>query len=159
MHFDIRYAAIGRNQTVQFLQISAHERLNLSEGHSFGQSLIREYKSYQFSIALYDQRLAHSLLIIQLVLNLLRIDILTGRTQEHGLAATLDIDILFLIESSEVTGTQPSVFRKCRCRRFGVLVITHHHIFAFHEYLADTGLVGLVGERLRAQAWGILQLL
>ena len=58
LYFDVRNLAVRRNETVEFLQVSFHDSLNLIECHSLGKCLIREDECYEFAFAFHDQRLA-----------------------------------------------------------------------------------------------------
>ena len=133
---------------IQFLEVRFHNRLDLVQSHTFGECLIGEHQRNQFTFAFNNERFAYCLLVIEFVLNLLGVDILSRSTKEHGLATSFDVDILLFIQTSEVTGTHPSVFGEDSFGSFWVLIITHHDVLAFDEDLTDTGFVGVVNLHL-----------
>ena len=67
--------------------------------------IIRINERHQFVVAIYDKRLYHLINGVYQILNLLGVDVLSGRAEDHVLVAALDIDISLLIEQSEVART------------------------------------------------------
>ena len=91
---------------------------------------------------LHDERLEHERHIVEHVLNLFGVDVLSGRTEEHGLAAPFDEQVSTFVQYAEVAGTKPSVLREDVARSFFVLEIACHDVLSTHFNLAYSGAVG-----------------
>ena len=85
-------------------------------------------QTYQFLILLHDDAFGYIRHIVQFVFYLFRVDILTARTKEHVLAASLDAYVAFGIHQGKVSGVQPAVFVEYLYGGLVVLVVTQHDI-------------------------------
>ena len=91
---------------------------------------------------LHDERLEHERHIVEHILNLFGVDVLSGRAEEHGLAAAFDKQVSTFVQYAEVAGTKPSVLSEDVARSFFVLEISCHDVLATHFNLAYSGAVG-----------------
>ena len=90
------------NLLVQLVDIRLHDLLHVRVGqvcliHLFP---IRMNQGVQLMSLHYDQRLAHVRHLVQSILNLLRIDVLPVRAQDHRLATSTDIEETILINGT-----------------------------------------------------------
>ena len=99
--------------------------------------VIGEYQSHQFAVTLYNQHLRYQRKIHIHILNLLRIDVLTRGTQDHILAATLDIDVALLVDCTQVTGVEPAFGVDDIACGIGILVVTQHHVVTLYKQFSD----------------------
>ena len=65
---------------------------------------------------------------VELILNLLRVDILTVCAEQHVLATTLDEDVAVTIHSSEIACMIPSVLVNGLLGSFLILIVTQHYV-------------------------------
>ena len=104
------------------------------------------YQSHQFAITFHYQNLGYQRQVHIHILNLLGIDVLARRTQDHILAAALDIDVTLLVDSTQVTGMEPALGVDDIACGIGVLVVTQHHVVALDQQL--THISGSIAEYL-----------
>ena len=94
------------------------------------------YESNEFGVALYYYAFADERHIIELVLNFLRIDVLSVGSEEHVLDTSFDIYVSAWFHCGEISGVKPSVFvNNCVCG-FLVFVVAEHHVHALGDEFA-----------------------
>ena len=87
------------------------------------------------AVVLYHEGLDYVGHIVDLALYLLGIDVLSGRTENHALAAALDEQESVGVNHTHVSGTEPAVFGKCLGSSLFVLVIAQEDVVALDQNL------------------------
>ena len=89
-------------------------------------------------------------MLIEHALDILRIDIFTTWTKNHILQTTLDIEPSVLIETSEVTCTEPTILSEYRLCCLLIFIVSDHLAWALYNKLADTLLIWILDTTLNA---------
>ena len=98
--------------------------------------VVGEYQCHQLAFALHNHRLYYARHVVQLILYLLRIDVLPRRTENHVLAASAQEEVTCCIQHAEVARAHPTILGEHCFRRLFVLVVAFHHVHALHLHLA-----------------------
>ena len=93
-------------------------------------------EGHEFLVALHDDGFADEGHRVELVLNLLRVDVLAVGTEEHILDAALDEDMALGSHDAEVAGVVPAFGVDGFTRGFLVLVVSEHQVGAAGDNLA-----------------------
>ena len=144
IELDNGYLLVRCQFGVDLLACILHIRIQFFARHSacIHFVVIRTDECYQTVVFLLQhQGLQHKRHVIDLRLYLFRIDILSARTEQHRLAATLDIQESVCIHLSQVAGTQPAVLGECLFGGLRVLVIARHRVLATYDHFTYTLLV------------------
>ena len=85
-------------------------------------------QSNELVALLYNHAFRYQSQRVELILNLLRVDILTVCAEQHVLATTLDEDVAVTIHGSEVACMIPSVLVDGLLGSFLILIVTQHYV-------------------------------
>lgn len=94
-------------------------------------------EGHELACAVDDDGLDYIVLVVHDGLDLLRVDILAVRAENHALAAALDEDIAVSVNDSQVTGLQKTVSGEGGRGRFRILVITQTDVSSLRLDFAD----------------------
>ena len=97
------------------------------------------HQRHDFRVALHDDALCDQRHGVQLILYLLRVDVLSVGTEQHVLRAAVDIDIAVFIHGAEVAGVIPPVLVEGLACCLLVLVVAQHDVQALGQDFAWDG--------------------
>ena len=130
-------AEVGHG-VVERLEVAFHDGFDLvvADAGLVGQLPVGVDEGDEAFPAGHDERFGHVGEVVQLVLDLFRIDVLPAGSEDHGLRAAADEDGAVGRDDAQVARTHPAVGEERGLRRLGVLVIAQHDVVSPHEDFA-----------------------
>ena len=139
-----------RQERVQFREVVLHDLRQVVLVHAFqlGLLVIGDDQRLELSVFGFQyERLQHEIHVVELVLDLLRVDVLSAAGEDHRLRTAPDVERAVGVHRGHVARMQPPVGFEDLFGVLFVLVISLHHMFAadddFARFVLRVGRVDL----------------